>query len=88
MKNKKIVFTKHFDKLFRKLPTDIRNLTYQKLELFLKNPNHPSLRIKKIKGTDKLWEMSITMNYRLTFENSENELFLRKIGTHNILNKH
>lgn len=86
MKSRKIIFTRPFGKLFRRLPADIRNLTYQKLELFLKDPVHPSLRVKRIKGTDNLWEMSITMNYRLTFEVSKDELFLRRIGTHRILN--
>lgn len=33
------------------LPKEIREATYQKIELLLENSSHPSLRVKKIKGT-------------------------------------
>jgi len=85
LRNKQIVFTRPFEKSFAKLPAEIRRATYQKLRLFLITPSHPSLRVKKIQGTTIVWEMSVTMNYRLTFEVSETEIFLRKIGTHSIL---
>ena len=74
-----------FEKAFAKLPLDVKQTTYNKLELFYKNPLHPSLRVKKIQGTAHIFEMSITMNYRLTFEDAPHELFLRNIGTHDIL---
>ncbi|MDO9463856.1 MAG: hypothetical protein Q7J67_00915 [bacterium] len=76
-----------FDKCFRKLHPDIKNIVLNKLDIFIKNPNHPSLRIKKIKGTDNIWEMSITKNYRITFTPVGNTKILRKVGTHNILSK-
>ena len=87
MRNKKLTLSKPFEKLFERLPKDIRETTYDKLELFLKDPSHPSLRVKLIKGTQGIWEMSITMNYRITFEVLEGEIYLRKIGTHDILNR-
>ena len=87
MRNKKIVISRPFEKSFQKLPKEIREATYQKLETFLENPGQPSLRIKRIKGTRSIWEMSITMNYRITFENRETEILLRRIGTHDILNR-
>ncbi len=74
-----------FKKTFNKLPRDIRELTYQKLHLLVNDPFHPSLRVKKMKGTESIWEMSITMNCRLTFENRTDEILLRKIGTHDVL---
>ena len=87
MKNKKIVLSRSFEKYFAGLPKEIRETTYDKLVLFLKDPSHPSLRVKKIKGTDSLWEMSVTMNYRITFQVGEAELILRRIGTHDILKR-
>ena len=87
MKNKTLEFSKPFEKSFKKLPVKIREAVYNKLERYIANPKHPSLRVKKIKGTASIWEMSITMNYRLTFEESERFIFLRKIGTHDLLNK-
>ncbi len=89
MKNKKkVITTKHFIKTFKGLPESesVREETYQKIDLYLANPRHPSLRVKKIKGTDNIWEMSITMNYRITFEETDQEVYVRKIGTHYILN--
>ncbi len=85
MKNKRIVLSGPFEKLFARLPKEIRDTAYDKWELFLKDPSHPSLRVKKIKGSDYIWEMSVTMNYRITFQISETEIVLRKIGTHDIL---
>lgn len=87
MKNKRIVITRPFEKAFKRLPAEIRQTVYEKVDLFLQNPGHPSLRVKKMKGTQVIWEMSITMNYRLTFEVSAEEIFLRRIGTHDILNQ-
>ena len=82
MRNKKFALSRPFEKLFARLPQDIRDLTYEKLDLLLKNPSHPSLRVKKIKGTQDIWEMSVTMSYRITFEVLAEEIYLRKIGTH------
>ena len=76
----------HFKKCFQKLPQDIRELFEEKIKLLIQSKlTHPSLRIKKMKGTDGIWEASITMNYRMTFELIEGGIFLRKIGTHDIL---
>jgi mRNA interferase RelE/StbE len=86
LKSKKILTSGPFNKAFGKLPKDIRETTYDKLDKYINNPSHPSLRVKKIKGTKSIWEISITMNYRITFEIGKDSIFLRRIGTHDILN--
>lgn len=75
-----------FDKDFKKLHPDIKNAVLNKLDIFINNPFHPSLRVKKIKGTDNIWEMTITRNYRITFMPVGDTRILRKVGTHDILN--
>ena len=85
MRNKKLTLSKPFEKLFERLPKNIRETAYDKLGLFLKNPSQPSLRVKQVKGTKGIWELSVTMNYRITFEVFEEEIYLRRIGTHDIL---
>ena len=76
----------HFKKCFKKIPHSIQELFEEKLSLMLdSNFSHPSLRIKKMKGTKDIWEMSVTMNYRMTFQFLEGGILLRKIGTHDIL---
>lgn len=78
-------FTRTFTRLFKRLPKDIRDETHKKLALFLDNPSHPSLRVKRLRGTERLWEMSVTMNYRITFEVEDERVTLRRIGTHDVL---
>jgi hypothetical protein len=82
---REIIFTPRFDRMFRRLPARVRLETYEKLALFQDDATHPSLRVKRIKCTELLWEMSIAMNYRVTFEITLDELILRRIGTHDIL---
>lgn len=80
-------FSKRFKKEYNNLPKEIQKTFDQKLQLFLKDIYHPSLRVKRIQGTKNRWEGSITMKYRFTFEFLENELIFRAIGTHDILNR-
>lgn len=79
-------FTRRFERVFKRLPKEIQESAFQKLALWVQNPSHPSLRIKRMKGHSKIWEMSVTMDYRITFEHENaNTILLRKIGTHDIL---
>lgn len=78
----------HFKKCFKRLPDEIQKIFLKKLKLLIQSRlTHPSLRIKKMQGTEGIWEASLTMNYRMTFELIEGGIFLRKIGTHDILNQ-
>lgn len=83
----KYQFSQKFKKQYNALPKEIQNAFDKKLELFLKNRAHPSLRVKRIQGTKGRWEGSVTMNYRFTFEFLEDTLFFRTIGTHDILKR-
>jgi mRNA-degrading endonuclease YafQ of YafQ-DinJ toxin-antitoxin module len=75
-----------FDKLFKRLPARVRQQALEKLNLYLNDPQHPSLRAKRVRGTDAIWEMSVTMNYRMTFElPDDSTILLRRIGTHDTL---
>lgn len=77
-----------FDKYYKKLPINVKKLLKKKIKLLLSSDfRHPSLRVKKIKGTKNIWEASITKSYRFTFEKIANGIRLRVIGKHNILKK-
>jgi mRNA-degrading endonuclease YafQ of YafQ-DinJ toxin-antitoxin module len=80
-------FSRRFKKEYNNLTKEIQKAFDQKLQLFLKDISHPSLRVKRIQGTKNRWEGSITMKYRFTFQYSENILIFRTIGTHDILNR-
>ena len=85
MKNKKLILSRPFEKAFARLPKEIRESAYQKLELLLENPSHPSLQVKKMRGTSSIWETRLTLSHRLTFEIGADAILLRKIGAHDIL---
>ncbi len=53
------------------------------LKLIEENPQHPSLRVKKIQGTDCIFEASINMSIRVTFEYVKpDSIYLRNAGEH------
>jgi len=78
-------FSGRFRKDYHVLPKDIRETFETKLALFLDNPRHPSLRVKKLVGTADRWEGSVTMSYRFTFQWAAGMVLFRRIGTHDIL---
>jgi len=82
----KIRRTESFLKDYKNLPAEIRTQVDKQLALFLGNPRHPSLRTKKLQGTDK-FEIRVTRGYRLTFRLLADVLELRRVGTHDILKK-
>ncbi|MEK6651311.1 MAG: cytotoxin [Nitrospirota bacterium] len=72
------------------MPEDIAERFEKKLSLFLKDIFHPSFRTKKMDGfkNPSIWEASLTMNYRFTFEmDTEGKIIFRNIGTHAILGR-
>jgi mRNA interferase RelE/StbE len=80
-------FTSRFKKGYSNLPKEIQKTFDLKLQLFLKDISHPSLRVKRIQGTTDRWEGSITMKYRFTFQFSDSTVIFRAIGTHDIILK-
>lgn len=78
-------FSRRFKKGYKALPKDIQGAFDKKLPLFLEDMSHPSLRVKRIQGTNGRWEGSITIKYRFTFEFVKGTVLFRAIGTHDIL---
>ncbi len=83
----KLIWTPLFERDFQVLPKDIRTRTEKTLSLLLENPRHPSLRAKKMQGTEDRWEASVSMSYRITYEIAGEKLILRRVGTHDILKR-
>ena len=52
----KITYSKAFKKHYKKLSDVEKKQTKKKLEFFVENPTHPSLRTKKIQGVEDIWE--------------------------------
>lgn len=65
----KIVRSSRFDRKYRKVPIVIQKKFDEKIRLLVSsNYAHPSLRIKRVRGTSSIWETSIDMDHRFTFE--------------------
>jgi mRNA-degrading endonuclease RelE of RelBE toxin-antitoxin system len=84
-----IRFLASFERDLSKLHPDIRERFRGKLKLFQQNPEHRSLRIKKMKGWEDIWEGHVTPQYVFTFhwessESGKRIAVFHRIGTHQI----
>ncbi|WP_104372123.1 type II toxin-antitoxin system RelE/ParE family toxin [Desulfocucumis palustris] len=75
-------FSTKFVRAYKKLDQQTRFQVDNTLQLLVKNPKHPSLRLKRIQGTKDIWEISVNMSVRITLRLSENIIQLRNVGTH------
>ena len=83
-----ILFSSRFKKSFSILQDTEKKIFYEKLSLFIENHRHPSLRTKKIKGSEILFESSINMSIRVIWTyQGENLILLLDIGHHDILKR-
>jgi mRNA interferase RelE/StbE len=77
-----IYFSDLFLDSVKRLPIEVKITLKKKLDLLADNPKHPSLRTKKIKGSEGIFEASINMDIRMTWEFYEDGILLRNIGKH------
>jgi len=75
----KFYYSDLFKQKVQTLKTDIKKALKSKLELMEQNQKHPSLRTKKIQGTSCIYEASITMSYRMTWQYYNDGILLRNI---------
>jgi mRNA interferase RelE/StbE len=77
-----IYFSDFFLDSVKRLPVEVKRALKKKLDLLADNPKHPSLKTKKIKGSEDIFETSINMDIRMTREFYEDGVLLRNIGKH------
>ena len=58
-------YSNNFKKHYKKLSLAEKKQVANKLALLSENPTHPSLRTKRIQGTDRLFESSANMDVRI-----------------------
>jgi mRNA interferase RelE/StbE len=83
----KIQTSRPFDQDYSRLPGNIKDRADKQLTLLMENPQHPSLRLKKVRGTDDIWEARITRGYRMTLTIVGDTYILRRIGVHDVLRR-
>jgi len=79
-------FTQRFQKHYKALTAQEKKQLMRKLKLLAENPMHPSLRTKRIQGTDDLYECSVNMSIRIVWYYEEDKMIiLVDVGHHDIL---
>jgi mRNA-degrading endonuclease RelE of RelBE toxin-antitoxin system len=81
----KLLLTHSFIRDYQALPGRLQKVVDGKLALLIRNPRHPSLRLKKMQDPRNIWEGRITRGYRFTFQMQADAYVLRRLGTHDIL---
>jgi len=84
----KLLFTNRFKNDYKRLSPQIQKMVKEKIVLMQNNPMHPSLRTKKIKGSKDIFECSINMGIRITWQYQSQDILLRAVGEHDITLKH
>ena len=60
--------TNEFTKSLKKMTAQEQKQIANKLNLLKQNPFHPSLRTKKVRGLDGVFEMSVNMDIRILWK--------------------
>ena len=75
-------YTDRFQRAYNDLTDDDAERVKKALRLLVGNPRHPSLRVKRMQGTDHIWEASASLSIRLTCEMHGDLIVLRNVGAH------
>ena len=71
-----------FKEQYTDLPAAVQARVDKQIHLLAGNFRHPSLRVKKIKGSRGIWEARVDLSHRMTFEIIDDTIFLRVVGKH------
>jgi len=87
--NFQFTYSKDFKKHYKKLGVIEKKQIKEKLKLLSKAPSHPSLRTKRIKGTNELFESSANMDIRIIwYYEGDKVIFIVDVGHHDILKQY
>jgi plasmid maintenance system killer protein len=69
------------------LDSKVREAARNAYHLFAENPDHPSLRFKKLGGYEHVWSVRINEQYRAVGERAGDTIVWVWIGSHNDFDK-
>jgi len=78
----KIARTVRFQKAWKELNEDEKELAKKALRNMASDLRYPALRVKKMKGVEGIWEARVSQTLRITFQVQGDIVILRNIGRH------
>lgn len=76
------VRTERFKRAYRNLEPAEQELVRKALRQLAADRTYPGLRVKRVQGTDGIWEMRAGRDIRITFEIGDDVYTLRNVGHH------
>jgi len=74
--------TENFKKAWNNLTDEQKVLARKAINNLEIDMHYPALRVKKIQGTENIWEARVSLSLRMTFQLQGSTLILRNIGQH------
>jgi hypothetical protein len=72
-----------FWRAYERLAPTVKTRARMAYQLFAESPDHPSLRFKKLQGSDRIWSVRISEQFRAVGARSGDTIEWIWIGTHN-----
>ncbi len=80
----RLQYTDRFQRAYNELDDDDAERVKKALRLLAADPRYPGLRVKKMQGTENIWEARASRSLRLTFEMHGDLIILRNVGAHDV----
>ncbi len=80
----RLLYTERFRRAYSRLDEEGAGRVDGAIRMLAADPRHPGLRVKRIQGTEDVWEACASRSVRITFEMRGDLLLLRNVGPHDI----
>jgi len=74
--------TRRFWELFQALPAEVQKLAVKNYHLWRRNPGHPSLRFRRVQGSDDRFSIRVGDHYRALGRLEGDRMIWVWIGSH------
>jgi mRNA interferase RelE/StbE len=78
----RLQYTERFRRAFAALTDADAARAEKALRQLASDPRYPGLRVKRVQGTEGIWEARAGQSLRITFEMHDDLLILRMVGPH------